>query len=160
MNWDSRFLILSNNYITTTNQHSINIHRNVVPPGQLPGQMMRPGGPPGGPPGGGPQAPTSQPRTSARRVRARRRNLILAKQKHRWTKRGPCLVAPQTSMEYVSPSIWSCFGMKCSTLSYAFMSTHHLAEQQKGKKSAMLRRAFVFVGQELRGRHCNLENWR
>ena len=58
MNWDSRFLILSYHYITTTNQHSINIHRNVVPPGQLPGQMMRPGGPPGG---GGPQVPTSQP---------------------------------------------------------------------------------------------------
>lgn len=33
--------------------------RNVVPPGQLPGQMMRPGGPPGPP--GGPQVPTSQP---------------------------------------------------------------------------------------------------
>ena len=46
-----------------TKQHPINIHRNVVPPGQLPGQMMRPGGgPPGGPPGGGgPQVPTSQP---------------------------------------------------------------------------------------------------
>jgi len=33
--------------------------RMVVPPGQLPGQMMRPGGPPGPP--GGPQGPTSQP---------------------------------------------------------------------------------------------------
>ena len=30
--------------------------RAVAPPGQLPGQMMRPGGPPGGP-----QVPTSQP---------------------------------------------------------------------------------------------------
>ena len=48
------------------------------------------------------------------------------KQKHRWTNHEPCLVAPQTSMEYVSHSIWSCESvLECSTLSYAFMSAHH-----------------------------------
>ena len=66
-------------------------------------------------------------------------------QKHRRTNHEPCLVAPQTSMEYVSHSIWSCESvLECSTLSYAFMSAHHLAEQHKMKEKRHAKKGLCF----------------